>query len=455
SYLFLLQKIDPLTRIQEEIKEVVRREQEYRQLATLSSGGTPTTPLAVEFETYTVSGSGFDEQQDPEQEQEQDQDQGVLVTAQPAAVQTTALLLPIDELSNTPSLASSVNSHKEESLDGQHSDDSGISASSQNNNNNNNNSNSNSAGGKQPVKLTLVTRQEQRYIGPNCYNMTPEPPQQKLITRTISTPQLSGLPQKRQFSFGGSTKGVMQRFIASHGKLGSPGSPGSLPLASPLISNGKVSPINQNSSGLKLNTRTALAFLENGNPTPGAMPTVTLSPAAIERDSEGRPLRRGYVPVEQKIQRELQDLKSRESELKRQRKINRQNTLKASLDKLQLSTDDEADVDDDDEDEDSEVEHCYGPGKLRNAQSTQELDRNGNEPEIIHKPSGNRSLNATAYLANGNGSSNGNGMRPAMSLAQLCDLTPEEAPSSRGLIAQWENLIKKNAEGGAAVEAVI
>lgn len=327
SYVSFLQKIDPLTRIQEEIKEVVRREQEYRQLATLSSGGTPTTPLAVEFETYTVSGNGFDEQQDPEQDQEQEPDQGVLVTAQPAAVQTTALLLPIDELSNTPSLASSVNSHKEESLDGQHSDDSGISASSQTNNNSNN------VVSKQPVKLTLVTRQEQRYIGPNCYNMTPEPPQQKLITRTISTPQLSGLPQKRQFSFGGSTKGVMQRFIASHGKLGSPGSPGSLPLASPLISNGKVSPINQN-SGLKLNTRTALAFLENGNPTPGAMPTVTLSPAAIERDSEGRPLRRGYVPVEQKIQRELQDLKSRESELKRQRKINRQNTLKASLDKL-------------------------------------------------------------------------------------------------------------------------
>jgi len=45
-------------------------------------------------------------------------------------------------------------------------------------------------------------------------------------------------------------------------------------------------------------------------------------------------------------------------------------------------------------------------------------------------------------------------MRPAMSLAQLCDLTPEEAPSSRGLIAQWENLIKKNAEVGT-VEAII
>ncbi|XP_044316824.1 probable basic-leucine zipper transcription factor N [Drosophila rhopaloa] len=470
------EKIDPLTRIQEEIKEVVRREEEYRQLATLSSSTTLASPSAVEFEAYTVNGNGLDfgqkleqdEEQDHEQDEDLGQDQGVLVTAQPAAVQTTSLLLPIDELSNTPSLASSVNSGKEESLDGQHSDDSGISASSQSNTITSASASASATGGgvaKQPLKLTVVTRQEQRYIGPNCYNLTPEPPQQKLITRTISTPQLGGLPQKRQFAFGGATKGVMQRFIASHGKL-APTSP--LPPASPMalnlnLTNGNGGGSannnnnNQNNNTLKLNTRTAMAFLESGGPTAGiTSSSVTLSPAAIERDSEGRPLRRGYVPVEQKIQRELQDLKSRESELKRLRKINRQNTLKASLDKLQLSTDDEADADDDD-DEDSEVEHCYGPGKLRNAQSTQELDRNGNEQEIVHKSSGNRSLNATAYMANGiNGISNGNGngMRPAMSLAQLCDLTPEEAPSSRGLIAQWESLIKKNAEVGA-VEAII
>lgn len=67
------------------------------------------------------------------------------------------------------------------------------------------------------------------------------------------------------------------------------------------------------------------------------------------------------------------------------------------------------------------------------------------------KSSGIRSLNMAAALANGTNnnslSSFGSGMRPAMSLAQLCDLTPEEAPSSHRLIAQWESLIKKNAEG--------
>lgn len=66
------------------------------------------------------------------------------------------------------------------------------------------------------------------------------------------------------------------------------------------------------------------------------------------------------------------------------------------------------------------------------------------------KSSGVRSLNIAA-LANGTNnnslSSFGSDMRPAMSLAQLCDLTPEEAPSSHRLIAQWESLIKKNAEG--------
>ncbi|KAH8361268.1 hypothetical protein KR200_012104 [Drosophila serrata] len=57
----------------------------------------------------------------------------------------------------TPSLASSVNSAKEES---QHSYDSGTSASSQSNNN--------LQDKQQPRKLTVVTRQKQRYIGPTA-----------------------------------------------------------------------------------------------------------------------------------------------------------------------------------------------------------------------------------------------------------------------------------------------
>jgi hypothetical protein len=44
--------------------------------------------------------------------------------------------------------------------------------------------------------------------------------------------------------------------------------------------------------------------------------------SAIERDVKGRPIRRGYIPVEEKIQSELRDLKSRECELKRLHKPN-------------------------------------------------------------------------------------------------------------------------------------
>lgn len=322
---------------------MVRREEEYRQLTSALS----TPPVKAEPFTVTLTESD-DAAAELEQEQDQEVDEQLQEQlgggpAQDQGVLASALLVPIEEQSpsNTPSLASSVNSsHKEESLDDHHSDDSGISSSSlkKNINNNNNNNNSNDGGsGKQPLKLTIVGRQEQRYIGPNCYNLTPEPPQQKLMTRTISTPQLNGA--QRQFAFNGATKGVMQRFIASHGKL-SPGSPILLTPSQGLSTNGININNNNQSPTLKLNSRNVLAFIENGNGTVAAAPLAnsnnnnviinningssTLSQGAIERDSEGRPLRRGYVPVEQKIQRELQDLKSRESELKRLRKLNRQ-----------------------------------------------------------------------------------------------------------------------------------
>ncbi|XP_020803494.1 uncharacterized protein LOC110180174 [Drosophila serrata] len=65
------------------------------------------------------------------------------------------------------------------------------------------------------------------------------------------------------------------------------------------------------------------------------------------------------------------------------------------------------------------------------------------------------SPNAAASIANGASNGSINGMRPAMSMDQLCDLTPKEASLSRGLIALWESLIKKNAENGTVIEAVI
>ncbi|XP_020802855.1 uncharacterized protein LOC110179597 [Drosophila serrata] len=180
----------------------------------------------------------------------------------------------------------------------------------------------------------------------------------------------------------------MQRFMASHGKVGN-------------ISN---------SNTLKMNTRTALTFLENGN-----------SPTSINT---------GYVPVEHKIQQELQDPRSPEKDLKRLRKIKRQITLKASLEKLQHNTDGKADADDDDEEDSAmDPENCDMPSPPRSW-----IEMGNNELENVHKPAGICSLSAAAYIANG--------ARNGSTKAQLCDLSSKQTPSSRGPIAQWESLIK-------------
>lgn len=51
------------------------------------------------------------------------------------------------------------------------------------------------------------------------------------------------------------------------------------------------------------------------------------SPPVIERDAQGKPIRRGFIPVEEKIQKELRDMRSRETELKR---IRRESFLRQS-----------------------------------------------------------------------------------------------------------------------------
>ncbi|KAH8366951.1 hypothetical protein KR200_006203 [Drosophila serrata] len=138
---------------------------------------------------------------------------------------------------------------------------------------------------KQPLKLTVVTSQEQRYNGLNCLNTgaaATEAHHQDHFHSAAKRP----VPEAS----------VCLRWCLYQGR-----DAGAYCLS--------WQPGDTNSNTLKLNTRTALAVLENGNSSTG-ISTVTLSPAAIERDLEGRPLRRGYVPVEQNIQQELQDLKT-------------------------------------------------------------------------------------------------------------------------------------------------
>lgn len=157
-------------------------------------------------------------------------------------------------------------------------------------------------------------------------------------------------------------------------------------------------------------------------------PTAISTPPVIERDSNGKPIRRGYIPVEEKIQKELRDLKSRESELKRLRK---QSQVMSQSDLLELNY--ESDMEGHLSDEDNPDANIYPVSrKLRSAKSIGELCE-----ALTHTSLSPRDTPSPQF------DNQQRGMRPAMSLAQLCDLDPEDAPSSHKLIAQWENLIQQ------------
>lgn len=79
--------------------------------------------------------------------------------------------------------------------------------------------------------------------------------------------------------------------------------------------------------------------------------------------------------------------------------------------------------------------HGYFPGKLRASKSIGELCQALNAESLLSvSPCPPRSA-----------SSNAN-QRPAVSLAALCDVAPEEAPSSHRLIQQWESMIQQRQE---------
>lgn len=138
--------------------------------------------------------------------------------------------------------------------------------------------------------------------------------------------------------------------------------------------------------------------------------------AAIERDTKGRPIRRGYVPVEEKIQSELRDLKNRENELKR-------------LHKLNSREDDGSSTSSD------ESEHAAQNWTPLNGKLSRSID-------VLNNPSPSPTSDAHRPVPQPR---IGNYMRPAVSLAALCDLDSEsETPSSHKLIERWESIIQEN-----------
>ncbi|XP_039757411.1 uncharacterized protein LOC120631798 [Pararge aegeria] len=201
----------------------------------------------------------------------------------------------------------------------------------------------------------------------------------------------------RRFTPQNGTKGIMQRFIANKGKL--PASPASA------------------------TTPTAIAPQLIFPPT---AITPVVAPAVITRTSEGKPVRKGFVPVEEKIQKELREMKDREHELKKMRK--KQKPFDIDLSDIEMTSE-------------SDEEDIPLPGKLKATKSIGELYEALNEE--LRSPS----------PRNSSGQESLGSLKPAKSLAELCELSPGQeflAPSSTRLIAQWESIIQQKQEAGAA-----
>ncbi|XP_034832566.1 uncharacterized protein mdu isoform X2 [Maniola hyperantus] len=202
----------------------------------------------------------------------------------------------------------------------------------------------------------------------------------------------------RRFTPQNGTKGMMQRFIANKGKL---------PVA----------------SSVSATSPTAIAPQLIFPPT---VVTPIDAPAVITRTSEGKPVRKGFVPVEEKIQKELREMKDREHELKKMRKKQKPFDI---------------DLSDTDVTSESDEEDIPMPGKLKATKSIGELYEALNDE--LRSPS----------PRNSSGQESLGSLKPAKSLAELCDLAPGQeflAPSSTRLIAQWESIIQQKQEAGAA-----
>ncbi|XP_041981284.1 uncharacterized protein LOC121734745 [Aricia agestis] len=225
------------------------------------------------------------------------------------------------------------------------------------------------------------------------------------LNRAVSTSHLLGPSPPappatngytRRFTPQNGTKGIMQRFIANKGRLPAAPTPPTPPaaIAPPLVFPPVISPI-------------------------------VIAPAEITRTPDGKPVRKGYVPVEEKIQRELQEMKNREHELRRMRRQQRPFDI---------------DLTDSDSGAESE-EDIPPPGRLKATKSIGELyEALGEE---LRSPS---PRNSSGHESLGS-------LKPAKSLAELCELAPGQeflAPSSTRLIAQWESMIQQKQEAGAA-----
>ncbi|KAL6267050.1 hypothetical protein P5V15_000126 [Pogonomyrmex californicus] len=197
------------------------------------------------------------------------------------------------------------------------------------------------------LKRTTSTPQilEAVSLSPLSPNLTPKMTNGVVFTRTT--------PQPLRFANTPSQKGLMHRFLATRGKL----------------YKNKLS--------------------NNDNLSPSITPIITLNPLSIKAfnrtleiplepdDEPKKPLsRKGYIPVEQKIQKELHDMRERENELRLMRS---QMLAKSQPNLLDIENDNDSDIYD-------------GSSSLRSGASTNTLNEDEIEREHKgkHKPNPRR-----------------------------------------------------------------
>lgn len=228
---------------------------------------------------------------------------------------------------------------------------------------------------QQEINEVAQRENELRSVHENINGDTTNP---RLLQRTTSTPAIptSNGVNTRRYIPNTNTKGVMQKFFKMRGKI---------------------------------NTVTALNNSIQPEPKSAWLPPleVVTTPPSKALIPQDKPLRKGFIPIQDRIKSELRELKNREDELRSERRKSQPDLMAA------LSIE-----------EDENISRSPSPtiGKLRPARSLSHLLDEEYSLEINSAPSS---------------------LKPARSLAQLCDAADEEIESPKSLIQQWESRIRE------------
>lgn len=215
-----------------------------------------------------------------------------------------------------------------------------------------------------------------------------------------SVSAFSSMPYSRRFGTTGGVRGVMEKFIKSRGKIA------------------------------QVNALPMNGFSTNA---PQSIPDVETTTRITVDPSKRKFVRNNFIPIEERMKREFQEMHSREKELHERRK---------SLSSLNLN---EIGNDDDDSDRESNYREENGFPRSNGMKSARSMG------ELFEAVQNNGHLRDREYesedeLERHEPSNLGRNRQFAKSLAQLCDAPEEElfTPGPQAVIMQFENMIRKN-----------